>query len=150
MRAFRLKKHVPDEPLILGGETELVRASEILRSVAGPLRIMEGSGRIRRRKISWEPSPSPDVIGYRMYWDINQSISYSSEYIDIEHKTTLKLPDDVPSFPRVAGQMEIGITALSRSGNESDMCIVTTFVDFTRPGMPSKLKIETLKEEGDW
>jgi hypothetical protein len=150
MRAFRLKRHVPEEPMILGGETGLGRDSEVLRAVAGPSRISEGRDRVRKRRISWDPPPSPEVIGYRMYWALNQNVSYNSQFIYIGQKTALILPDDVPSFPRVAGQMEIGITALSRSGNESDMCIVKACMDFTRPGMTSNLKIETMKGEGCW
>lgn len=150
MRAFRLKKHVPDKPMILGAEIGLGWESEFPGTVAGPSRIVEGCSRIRRRRISWEPSPSPDIIGYRIYWALNCDVSYRSEHFDIVKKTSLILPDELPFFPQEAGEMEIGITALSRSGNESDMAVIGAPVDFSRPSMPSKLKIETIGEGGWW
>jgi hypothetical protein len=88
MRTFRLRKYAPDAHLILGGETGFIRASEVLKPVAGPSRIIEGGDRIKRRRLSWDPSPSPDVVGYRIYWNLNQNISYNSEYIDIGQKIT--------------------------------------------------------------
>jgi hypothetical protein len=150
MRAFRLKRHVLDKPLILGTEIGFGRESEFLGTVSGPSRIIEGCGRIKRRRISWAPSPSPDIIGYRIYWALNCDVSYKSEHFDIDKETSLILPDDLPFFPQEAGEMEIGITALSRSGNESDIAVIGAPVDFTRPSMPSKLKIETIGEGWWW
>jgi hypothetical protein len=129
---------------MLGGESARSRDSEALTATAGPSRIIEGGERVRRRKISWDPSPSPDVIGYRVYWAVNESVSYESDFVDVGQVTAIVLPDDVPFFRRLTGQVEIGITAVSRSGNESDMGIVEAFFDFTRPGMPLHLRIETL------
>ena len=144
MMTFRLKRFVLDRPVMLGGESARSRDSEALTATAGPSRIIEGGERVRRRKISWDPSPSPDVIGYRVYWAANERVGYHSEFADVGLATALLLPDDVPVFPRVRGKMEIGVTALSRSGNESDMGIVKAFFDFTRPGMPLHLRIETI------
>jgi hypothetical protein len=129
---------------MLGGESARSRDSEALTATAGPSRIIEGGERVRRRKISWDPSPSPDVIGYRVYWAVNESVSYESDFVDVGQVTAIVLPDDVPFFRRLTGQVEIGVTTVSRSGNESDMGIVEAFFDFTRPGMPLHLRIETL------
>jgi len=131
---------------MLDGECARSRDSEALTATAGPSRIIEGGDRVRRRKISWDPSPSLDVIGYRMYWAVNEKVGYHSEFADVGLATALLLPDDVPVFPRMRGKMEIGVTAVSRSGNESDMGIVEAFFDFTRPGMPLHLRIENMKE----
>jgi hypothetical protein len=143
MMTFRLKRFVLDRPVMLGGESARSRDSEALTATAGPSRIIEGGERVRRRKISWDPSPSPDVIGYRVYWAVNESVSYESDFVDVGQVTAIVLPDDVPFFRRLTGQVEIGVTAVSRSGNESDMGIVEAFFDFTRPGMPLHLRIET-------
>jgi hypothetical protein len=144
MRTFRLKKYVPDRPLFLSEMSRHGREPEVSGHIIGPSRIIEGGDRVRRRKISWDLSPSPDVIGYRVYWAVNERVSYHSEFADVGLVTAIVLPDDVPSFRRVTGQVEIGITAVSRSGNESDMGIVEAFFDFTRPGMPLHLRIETI------
>jgi len=144
VRTFRLKKYVPDRPLVLSEKGGHGREPEVSGHIIGPSRIIEGGDRVRRRKISWDPSPSPDVIGYRVYWAANERVSYDSDFVDVGQVTAIVLPDDVPVFPRMRGKMEIGVTAVSRSGNESDMGIVEAFFDFTRPGMPLHLRIEML------
>lgn len=144
MRTFRLKKFVPDRPVVLSGETARVLYSKAFTSIAGPSRIIEGGGRVRRRRLSWDPSQDPDLAGYRVYWAVNERVGYESNFADVGQVTAIVLPDDVTAFPRTKGQMEIGITAVSVSGNESDMCIVEAFMDFTRPERPSNLKIEAV------
>lgn len=139
-----MKKFVLDRHVVLSRPGKGDRGSVFSRAVIGPARTLEGGDRVRKRRISWDPSPSPDLAGYRVYWAESGSVGYDSDFADVGQATSLVLPDDIPSIPRVAGPMEIGITALGLSGNESDMCIVGTFVDFTRPGMPFYLRIETL------
>lgn len=148
MRTFRLKKFALDRPVVLSEETGRERGSEVFSVVTFPRRTITGRDRITRRRISWAESPSEGVVGYRLYWAANGSVGYDSDFVDVGRVTAVILPDDVPSFPRVTGQVEIGITAVSRSGNESDMCIVAVFFDFTRPDMPLNLKIEAMKGEG--
>jgi len=112
--------------------------------MAGPSRIIEGGDRVRRRRISWDPSPSPDLAGYRIYWAVNERVGYGSDFADVGQATAIVLPDDVPAFPRMKGHMEIGVTAVSMGGNESDMAVAEAFMDFTRPGMPHNVKIEAV------
>jgi hypothetical protein len=159
MRTFRLKKLVLKRPVVLGGETGLGSDSGAFGVIPGSSRIIAGRDRMNRKRISWDASPSPDVVGYRIYWAANKIVDFDSDFGDVGHVTSLTLPNDVPAFPRVTGRMEIGITALSRSGNESDMCTVAVFVDFARPHTPMNLKIEgkfgfgdgeAMKEAGCW
>jgi hypothetical protein len=72
-------------------------------------------------------------------------VDYGSRFADVGEVTALVLPDDVPSFPRVTGQMEIGITSVGRSGNESDMLVVSAFFDFSRPDAPLNVKLEEVE-----
>jgi hypothetical protein len=97
---------------------------------------------VARKKISWEASPSPSVVGYRVYWAVGKPVAYDAPFVDVGHSTSFTLPDDVPSFPLVAGRIEIGVTSVSRSGNESDMIVLSALLDFSRPGSPVSLKIE--------
>ena len=144
MRTFRLKRFVPDRPVTLSVETARGRDSEAFTAMAVLSRIIEGGNRVRRRKISWDPSHVPDLAGYRVYWAVNERVGYGSDFADVGQATAIVLPDDVPAFPRMRGHMQIGVTAVSREGNESDMCVVEAFMDFTRPERPSNLKIEAL------
>ncbi|MBN2033830.1 MAG: hypothetical protein JW836_11180 [Deltaproteobacteria bacterium] len=142
MRTFRLKRLILDRPVVLEGEAGLRRESEILSVVADRVRTVTGADRMKRRRVSWNPSLSPDVVGYRIYWAVNKSVSYDADFSNVGCTTSLILPDDVPHFPLTVGRVEIGITALNRSGNESDMTIVAAFIDFSRPDVPLNLKIE--------
>jgi hypothetical protein len=135
MRTFRLRKFelrrppVPPRP-----STSVVR----------PSRTIKGMGRVGKKKLSWETSPSPVVEGYRVYWEVGKRVDYDSTFADVGKVTVLVLPDDLPSFPLVTGQMEIGMTSLSGSGNESDMRVLSVFVDFTRPDVPMNVKLEDM------
>jgi hypothetical protein len=113
--------------------------------IVRPSRTIKAMGRVTKKKLSWEASPSPAVKGYRVYWEIGKRVDYDSTFADVGEVTVLVLPDDIPSFPLVTGQMEIGITSLSRSGNESDMRVISVFVDFTRPDVPVNVKLEDME-----
>jgi hypothetical protein len=86
-------------------------------------------GKIRKRTVRWEPSA--DAKKYRLYWSWKGPIGYDSKFVEVEEKTTLILPDEVPSFPSIAGNIELGITAVNAVGNESDITIARVYVDFT-------------------
>jgi hypothetical protein len=97
----------------------------------------------RRKKIRWQASPSPSVAGYRLHWAVGGGVTYDSDSIEIRGRTELILPDDVPLFPDAGGEVELGLTAVSHTGNESDMIKLTVYLDhdsqdrpelFLRPG----------------
>jgi hypothetical protein len=52
------------------------------------------------------------------------------------------LPDEVPSFPRIAGNLELGVTAINAAGSESDITLARVYVDFTVPEAPRSLTVE--------
>jgi hypothetical protein len=132
MRTFRLRKFE-------------LRRSEPSTSFLRPSRRIEGTGRVRKKRLSWETSPGSVVERHRIYWEVGGSVDYGSRFADVGEVTALVLPDDVPSFPRVTGQMEIGITSVGKSGNESDMLVVSAFFDFSRPDAPLNVKLEEVE-----
>jgi len=99
-------------------------------------------GKIRKKRIRWEPSMSGDVAKYRLYWSEDGTVGYASRYIDVGKVTEVVIPDDVPSLPMVKGNLAFGITALSEAGNESDMTKTTAEVDLVVPDAPTNLMIE--------
>jgi hypothetical protein len=105
-------------------------------------RMIRGTGKVAKKKISWEASPSPSVVGYRVYWSVGKRVTYESPFVDVGHSTSFVLPDDVPSFPLIAGRIELGVTSVSRSGNESEMVVLSTLFDFTKPRAPMGVKLE--------
>ena len=69
-------------------------------------------------------------------------MGYESDFVELENKTMAFLPDEVPSFPTIAGNIELGITAVNEVGNESDITIARVYVNFTVPDAPKALTVE--------
>lgn len=138
MRTFRLRQFEVRRPV-----APLAEGLRVVR----PSKTIKGMGGVTKKKLSWDASSSPAVVGYRVYWEVDRHVDYDSTFADVGGVTVLVLPDDIPSFPRVTGQMQIGITSLSRSGNESDMRVLSVFIDFTRPEAPLNVKIEDIERE---
>jgi hypothetical protein len=97
-------------------------------------------GKIRNRTVRWESSA--DAKKYRLYWSTQGAVGYGSEFAEIENKTHVILPDEIPSFPKIAGNIEMGITAVNDAGNESDITIARVYVDFTVPEPPKAITVE--------
>ena len=102
--------------------------------------------KIKKRKLIWEPSTSPNIIGYKLYWAEEGEVSYDSPSALIGNVTELILPEQVPSFPIAKGAIELGITAVNEMGNESDMIKFAAPFQFSAPEAPVGPRIETLKE----
>ncbi len=102
--------------------------------------------KIKKRKLIWEPSTSPNVIGYKLYWAEEGEVNYDSPSAMIGNINEVVLPGQVPSFPVVKGSIELGITAVNEMGNESDMMIVAAPFQFSTPDAPADPKFEVLKE----
>ena len=99
-------------------------------------------GKARRKRISWKPSTSADVSGYRLYWAMGKQVNYDSEYIELGNITDVTLPDDIPSLIQQAGDIQLGVTAISQSGNESDMTTLSAFIDFRIPEPPQDFEMK--------
>jgi len=97
-------------------------------------------GKVRKRTVRWEPST--DAKKYRLYWSVQGPVGYESNFVEIEDKTVVALPDEVASFPKIAGNIELGITAVNAAGNESDITVARVYVDFTVPEAPKVLTVE--------
>jgi hypothetical protein len=100
-------------------------------------------GKITQRRVRWEASTSAEAR-YRLYWSIGGAVNYDSDYADAGNVTQLTLPDDIPSFPLISGEIELGISAVSLAGNESDITKATVHLDFTVPEPPRNLRVENL------
>ena len=63
--------------------------------------------KIRKRKIRWNPSSTADVVGYKVYWSVGGGVNYNSESAEVGMRTEVILPDELPSFPLVEGEIEL-------------------------------------------
>jgi hypothetical protein len=108
------------------------------------LRRRKKMARVRKRKLHWGASNSLGVVGYKLYWAIGKGVNYDSDFADLGNVTEVILPDDVPSFPIEACDIELAVVAIDHIGNESDMPKLYAPFGFTAPDAPTGLAVETL------
>jgi hypothetical protein len=85
----------------------------------------------RKKRLRWNGSAASGVTGYKLYWAAGEGVSYESDCAEVGYMKEIVLPDDFPSFPVVAGEIQLGLTAVNDIGNESDMTKFTVSFDFT-------------------
>jgi hypothetical protein len=93
---------------------------------------------MKKKRIRWGASPSPEVVGYRLYWAQTGDVDYDSDFVDIRHRRGIILPDEVPSLQNAEGRIALGVTAVSLDGNESDL---VRFTLFSEPAVPFISKV---------
>ena len=101
-------------------------------------------GKIKQKKLRWEPAAGEESAKYKLYWSTNGTLDYTSSFAEVGAVTQVVLPDDVPSFPRIVGNLELGIAAVNQAGNESDITKISAYFDFTVPEAPKSLMVEDL------
>ena len=102
--------------------------------------------KIRKRKLRWIESSSPQVVGYKLYWSENGEVNYDSKCAILGNVTEVVLPDDIESFKPNGGTIEFGVTAMDELGNESDMVILIAPYQFNVPEAPEDLYLQKLKD----
>ena len=100
--------------------------------------------KVQKRKIHWNASNSPGVVGYKIYWAIGKGVNYDSDFVEVGNVIKVILPDEVPSFPIAAGNIELGVVAVDHIGNESDMTKLYAPFGFSAPDAPTGLTVETI------
>ncbi len=101
-------------------------------------------GKIKQQRVRWERSSSPGVINYKVYWSDGGAINYDANHALVGDVAELIIPADLPSFPLIRGTMTLGVSAVDRAGNESDITSLAVKLDFTVPDAPSGLRTEDL------
>jgi hypothetical protein len=103
--------------------------------------------KIKKRKLQWTASQSPQVVGYKLYWARGEKVSYDSPCAALGDVTEVLLPDDVEGFMPETGPVEFGLSAVDESGNESDLVTVSAPHQFNVPQAPGQLWIEGQKDD---
>jgi len=140
-KGIGLKFRAPDRELmqkLLPGRDDRDRGLNITKEEARQM------GKIKQKKLRWEPAAGEESAKYKLYWSANGTLDYTSSYAEVGVVTQVILPDDIPSFPRIAGNLELGIAAVNQAGNESDITRISAYLDFTVPEAPKSLTVEDL------
>lgn len=98
--------------------------------------------KIKKRKLQWTASQSPQVVAYKLYWAQGAEVSYDSPSAKLGKVTEVVLPDDVEGFVPDSGPVEFGVTAVDEMGNESDLVTITAPHQFNAPQAPGDIWIE--------
>ncbi len=83
--------------------------------------------------LSWLPSPSEDVVSYRVYQGTPDAPpTYESPSADVGNVVTVQLP--IEGLPAVEGQVVFATGAVDRAGNISDLVASEpVLIDVTAP-----------------
>ena len=99
--------------------------------------------KVKSLVLSFEPSPSPDVVGYVLYMEeAPNPVTYESQSWDIGTLTTIDI-STLEGMTTKNGTYNLGITAMDSAGNESSMSKSEGVVlDFVAPDPPGAITIE--------
>lgn len=104
--------------------------------------------KIKKRKLRWAASQSPQVVGYKLYWEEGGQVTYNSICANLGNIIEVVIPDGVENFSLKpdSGTIEFGITAVDELGNESDMITVSAPYQFNVPHAPGEIWLEGQKK----
>lgn len=99
--------------------------------------------KVKNVVLSFPPSGSPDVVGYRLYAQASPDVvGYESPAWDVGNATSIDL-SILDGMTTKDGVYNIGITAVDDAGNESSMSILEgVALDFVAPDPPGPIVIE--------
>jgi len=98
---------------------------------------------IKNVTVRFQPSNSPDVVGYRLYMEeAPVAVSKVSQAWDLGDVTSIEL-STLKDMITKDGVYNIGITAIDDDGNESSISVAGDVpLDFIPPDPPSGIVIE--------
>jgi len=103
-------------------------------------------GRIRKCKLSWKPSESRLVAGYRLYWSNETPVSYNSNFIEIGNVNEVNLPDILMGVAPSGESIYLGISAVDEAKNESDLIFLPESYHLSVPPAPVDLVLTTFDD----
>lgn len=108
-------------------------------------------GRIKKCKLSWKPSESTlnvdDLyVDYRLYWSNVNPVSYNSNFIKLGNITEVDLPDILIVHESSGELVYLGISAVDKWGNESDIITLSEPYKLSAPAAPVDLTLTTFDD----
>lgn len=103
-------------------------------------------GRIRKCKLSWKPSESRLVAGYRLYWSNETPVNYNANFIELGNVTEVNLPDILMSVAPSEQSVYLGISAVDEAQNESDLILLPEAYYLSVPPAPVDLVLTSLDD----
>lgn len=101
--------------------------------------------KIRKCKLSWQPSDSSKIAGYRLYWSKGERVDYDCPFVDLGNVCEAFLPDALNYRPKHNETLVLGVTAVDKNGNESDITTLPRPYELTVPLAPGAFSITALE-----
>lgn len=103
-------------------------------------------GRIKKCKLSWKPSESDVIVDYRLYWSNETPVNYNANFIKLGNITEVNLPDILLAHASSGESIYLGISAVDKGGNESDIILLPEPYKLSVPAAPVDLALTALDE----
>ena len=99
--------------------------------------------RLRKYRLVWAASDTEDIVGYKLYWNHGPAVDYECDAIEVGNVTEIAIPE----FAYLSEKpVMLGITALDREGNESDMTTLPEPFHLRTPQPPRNLCLDPVDE----
>lgn len=98
--------------------------------------------KIRKCKLSWNTSDSEFIVGYKLYWSRDDSVSYHSNFIELGNVREVTIPDVLEYMPSIGESILFGISAVDKNGNESDITLLSEAYRPTAPPAPVDFSLD--------
>lgn len=106
-------------------------------------------GRIRQYKLTWKPSKSNHVVGYRLYWSYQLPIGYNADYYKLGNVTEANLSDLLQNTTPSQAPIYVGVSAVDAAGNESDIISLPESYYLKAPAAPTDLALKAVEDPGE-
>jgi hypothetical protein len=103
-------------------------------------------GKIRKCKLSWKSSESDHIVGYRLYWSNEDKVDYDSAYIKVGNTNEVALPDVLIDSVAPGATIYLGVSAVDKIGNESDMITLAEPYEFSVLPAPMDLTLTAMDD----
>ena len=100
--------------------------------------------KLRKCKLSWKPSASDHVTGYKLYWNKGKQPDYDSPCIDLGNVSEAQLPDVLKALPLLDEPIMFGIAAVDSHGNESDIAFLSEPYHLMAPAAPADVALTVM------
>jgi hypothetical protein len=103
--------------------------------------------KLRRYMLSWKPLDSGQIVGYKLYWSREKSPGYDADHIQLGNVREICLPDVFKETPPLGDPIRLGIAAVDKDGNESDIALLAEPYRAVAPPAPADISLKPLDED---
>lgn len=105
--------------------------------------------KLRKHKLSWKPSESNHVVGYRLYWSNKAPVGYGADFYQLGNVTEIDLSEVLLDTASSEEPLYVGISAVDEAGNESDIVSLPEPCHLKAPAAPMGLALTAIDESKD-